>query len=63
MRDGRHVTVEVMAEGAGLVSHAGTALLAGRRRDRTPHAQLGMMRALALWRLIVPQAVLAGLSK
>jgi hypothetical protein len=29
IRDGRHVTVEVTADGAGLVSHAGTALLAG----------------------------------
>ncbi|MGH2872603.1 MAG: IS1380 family transposase [Solirubrobacteraceae bacterium] len=29
MRDGRRVTVEVTADGAGLVSHAGTALLAG----------------------------------
>jgi hypothetical protein len=29
MRDGRHVTVEVTADGAGLVSHAGTMLLAG----------------------------------
>jgi hypothetical protein len=28
MRDGRPVTVEVMADGAGLVSHAGTALVA-----------------------------------
>ena len=28
MRDGRQVTVEVAADGAGLVSHAGTALLA-----------------------------------
>ena len=28
MRDGRQVTVEVTADGAGLVSHAGTALLA-----------------------------------
>ena len=27
MRDGRQVTVEVTADGAGLVSHAGTALL------------------------------------
>src|SRR5436305_11719796 len=27
MRDGRAVTVEVTADGAGLVSHAGTALL------------------------------------
>ena len=28
MRDGRPVTVEVMADGAGLVSHAGSALIA-----------------------------------
>jgi hypothetical protein len=28
MRDGRRVTVEVSADGAGLVSHAGSALLA-----------------------------------
>ena len=28
MRDGRLVTVEVTADGAGLVSHAGSALLA-----------------------------------
>jgi hypothetical protein len=28
MRDGRPVTVEVTADGAGLVSHAGTALIA-----------------------------------
>src|ERR1700681_1977484 len=28
MRDGRPVTVEVTSDGAGLVSHAGTALLA-----------------------------------
>lgn len=28
MRDGRPVTVEVRADGAGLVSHAGSALLA-----------------------------------
>ena len=28
MRDGRLVTVEVSADGAGLVSHAGTALVA-----------------------------------
>ena len=28
MRDGRPVTVEVAADGAGLVSHAGTALVA-----------------------------------
>ena len=29
MRDGRPVTVEVTADGAGLVSRAGTALVAG----------------------------------
>ena len=28
MRDGRRVTVEVTSDGAGLVSHAGTALVA-----------------------------------
>ena len=28
MRDGRPVTVEVTSDGAGLVSHAGTALVA-----------------------------------
>jgi hypothetical protein len=33
MRDGRPVTVEVTADGAGLVSHAGTALL-GQVADR-----------------------------
>jgi hypothetical protein len=42
MRDGRRVTVEVVADGAGLVSHAGTALLA-RVADR-----LGLTRALSL---------------
>jgi hypothetical protein len=42
MRDGRRVTVEVTSDGAGLVSHAGTALLA-RVADR-----LGLTRALSL---------------
>jgi hypothetical protein len=42
MRDGRAVTVEVAADGAGLVSHAGTALLAAVA-DR-----LGVTRALSL---------------
>jgi hypothetical protein len=42
MRDGRPVTVEVTSDGAGLVSHAGTALLA-RVADK-----LGFTRALSL---------------
>ena len=42
MRDGRRVTVEVSADGAGLVSHAGSALLA-QVADR-----LGLTRALSL---------------
>ena len=42
MRDGRRVTVEVSADGAGLVSHAGSALLA-QVADR-----LGVTRALSL---------------
>jgi hypothetical protein len=42
MRDGRSVTVEVTADGAGLVSHAGTALLA-QVADK-----LGLTRALSL---------------
>jgi hypothetical protein len=42
MRDGRAVTVEVTSDGAGLVSHAGTALVAGVA-DR-----LGLTRALSL---------------
>jgi hypothetical protein len=42
MRDGRPVTVEVTADGAGLVSHAGSALLA-RVADR-----LGLTGALSL---------------
>src|SRR5271165_3949376 len=42
MRDGRPVTVEVTADGAGLVSHAGSALLA-QVADK-----LGLSRALSL---------------
>jgi Transposase DDE domain group 1 len=42
MRDGRPVTVEVSADGAGLVSHAGSALLA-QVADK-----LGLTRALSL---------------
>jgi Transposase DDE domain group 1 len=42
MRDGRAVTVEVMSDGEGVVSHAGTALLA-HVSDR-----LGLTRALSL---------------
>jgi hypothetical protein len=42
MHDGRPVTVEVTADGAGLVSHAGTALLA-RVADK-----LGLTKALSL---------------
>jgi hypothetical protein len=41
MRDGRPVTVEVTADGAGLVSHAGTALLS-QVADR-----VGLTRALS----------------
>ena len=41
MRDGRSVTVEVTADGAGLVSHAGTALVA-QAADK-----LGLTRALS----------------
>ena len=41
MRDGRSVTVEVMSDGAGLVSHAGSALL-GQVADK-----LGLTRALS----------------
>jgi len=41
MRDGRFVTVEVTADGAGLVSHAGSALL-GRVADK-----VGLTRALS----------------
>jgi Transposase DDE domain group 1 len=42
MRDGRSVTVDVTADGAGLVSHAGSALLA-RVADK-----LGLTKALSL---------------
>jgi hypothetical protein len=42
MRDGRSVTVEVTADGAGLVSHAGSALLA-QVADK-----LGLTRGLSL---------------
>jgi Transposase DDE domain group 1 len=42
MRDGRPVTVEVTADGAGLVSHAGAALL-GQVADR-----VGLTRALSV---------------
>jgi Transposase DDE domain group 1 len=42
MRDGRPVTVEVTADGAGVVSHAGTALL-GQVADK-----LGLTRALSV---------------
>ena len=44
MRDGRPVTVEVTADGAGLVSHAGSALLA-QVADK-----VGLTRALSLGR-------------
>ena len=42
MRDGRSVTVEVTADGAGLVSHAGTALL-GQVADK-----VGLTSALSV---------------
>jgi len=42
MRDGRSVTVEVTADGAGLVSHAGTALL-GQIADK-----VGLTSALSV---------------
>ena len=42
MRDGRPVTVEVTSDGAGLVSHAGTALV-GQVAEK-----LGLTRALSL---------------
>src|ERR1019366_7985885 len=42
MRDGRPVTVEVTADGAGLVSHAGSALIA-QIADK-----VGLTRALSL---------------
>ena len=52
MRDGRHVTVEVTADGAGLVSHAGSALLAGVAD------KVGLTNALSL-RLAVLKRVVA----
>ena len=42
MRDGRPVTVDVTSDGAGLVSHAGTALLA------QVAGELGLTRALSV---------------
>src|SRR5579871_1303298 len=42
MRDGRRVTVEVTADGAGLVSRAGSALVAGVAD------KVGLTRALSL---------------
>src|SRR6266496_3148225 len=49
MRDGRSVTVEVTADGAGLVSHAGSALLA-RVADK-----LGLTGALSLGLAVLKQ--------
>jgi hypothetical protein len=49
MRDGRPVTVDVTADGAGLVSHAGSALLA-QVADR-----LGLTRALSLRLAVLKQ--------
>jgi hypothetical protein len=49
MRDGRPVTVDVTADGAGLVSHAGTALLA-RVADK-----LGLTAGLALRLAVLKQ--------
>jgi hypothetical protein len=49
MRDGRPVTVEVTADGAGLVSHAGSALVA-QVADR-----LGFTRALSLRLAVLKQ--------
>ena len=49
MRDGRPVTVEVTADGAGLVSHAGSALLA-QVADR-----LGLTRGLSLRLAVLKQ--------
>ena len=43
IRDGRSVTVDVTSDGAGLVSHAGSALLA-QTADK-----LGLTGALSLW--------------
>src|SRR5437763_13805499 len=49
MRDGRPVTVEVTADGAGLVSHAGSALLA-QVADK-----LGLARALSVRLAVLKQ--------
>jgi hypothetical protein len=49
MRDGRPVTVEVTSDGAGLVSHAGTALVA-RVADK-----LGLTKALSLRLAMIKQ--------
>jgi len=49
MRDGRSVTVDVTADGAGLVSHVGTALL-GQVADR-----VGLTRALSLRLALIKQ--------
>jgi Transposase DDE domain group 1 len=49
MRDGRPVTVEVASDGAGLVSHAGSALLA-QAADK-----LGLTKALSLWLSVIKQ--------
>ncbi len=54
MRDGRHVTVEVTSDGEGLVSHAGSALLA-QVADKT-RADAGRCRCA--WRAL--QAAPAG---
>ena len=49
MRDGRPVTVDVTADGAGLVSHAGSALLA-QVADK-----VGLTRALSLRLAVIKQ--------
>src|SRR5215213_8599060 len=49
MRDGRRVTVEVTADGAGLVSHAGSALVA-QVADK-----LGLTKALSLRLAVLKQ--------
>jgi hypothetical protein len=49
MRDGRSVTVEVTADGVGLVAHAGSALL-GQVADR-----VGLTRALSIGLATVKQ--------
>lgn len=49
MRDGRPVTVEVVADGAGLVSHAGSALLAQVADS------LGLTKALSLRLAVLKQ--------